>query len=269
MIRKSAVLAAITCTLVACRTGLNYPGLDGPRFVGAPANEAAAPDTSGVVRVVSFNIKYSMHVDSAISVLTHESALRDADLILLQEMDETGTKQIADALDMAYVYYPATYHLKYKKHFGNAVLSRWPILEDEKLVLPHIARFTRTQRIATAATVLVRDSVVRVYSAHLGTLADISSSARRDQLRAILQDAEPYSRVVVGGDLNNKGVGNVARELGYAWPTAEGPRTVTIGRFDHIFFKGLAAPDSARAGTVMNVRRASDHKPVWAVGLLR
>jgi endonuclease/exonuclease/phosphatase family metal-dependent hydrolase len=37
---------------------------------------------------------------------------------------------------------------------------------------------------------------------------------------------------------------------------------------DHIFLKGLASPDSAAAGTVLDVRRTSDHLPVWAVALL-
>ena len=258
----------LTVAATACRTGLNYPAADGPRYIGARATAEASNDSSQLVRVVSFNIKYSMQVDSAISVLTHEGDLRNADVILLQEMDEAGTKQIADTLGMSFVYYPATYHLKHKKHFGNAVLSRWPILQDEKLVLPHIARFTRTQRIATAATLRVRGDLVRVYSAHLGTLADIGPGARRDQLRAILTDAENYSHVIVGGDLNNKGVGTVARELGYAWPTERGPHTVIVGRFDHIFFKGMSSPDSDASGTITNVRRASDHRPVWAVGLL-
>jgi endonuclease/exonuclease/phosphatase family metal-dependent hydrolase len=264
---KFAVLALVVGSLLACRTGLNYPGLAGPRFSGS-AN-GTVTDTSAALRVVSFNIKYSMRVDSAIAVLTNESSLRNADFILLQEMDETGTKRIADTLGMSFVYYPATFHLRQQKHFGNAVLSRWPIVADEKIVLPHIARFTRTQRIATAATVRVRDALVRVYSTHLGTPADVGPGARREQLSVIIEDAEKYSRVVIGGDFNNHGVGKVARDFGYGWPTEHGPRTVLIGRFDHIVFKGLISPDSAGSGTVVNNRHASDHRPVWAVGLLK
>ena len=263
----SATLVGLALALSACRTGINYPELAGPRFIGATPSPAA--DTSAPLRIVSFNIKYAQRVDSAISVLTQETALRDADIILLQEMDETGTKQIADTLGMSFVYYPATFHLKHQKHFGNAVLSRWPIVADEKLVLPHIARFTRTQRIATAATVRVRDALVRVYSTHLGTPADVGPGARREQLSKILEDATRYERVVIGGDFNNHGVGKVARASGYAWPTEKGPRTVLVGRFDHIVFKGLVTPDSAAAGTVVNVRHASDHRPVWAVGVLK
>jgi endonuclease/exonuclease/phosphatase family metal-dependent hydrolase len=266
-LHHSGVLFALTLALAACRTGINYPGLSGPRFTGAV--ESSVADSSAALRVVSFNIKYAQRVDSAISVLTSEAALQNADIILLQEMDESGTKQIADTLGMSFVYYPATFHIKHQKHFGNAVLSRWPIVADEKLVLPHIARFTRTQRIATAATVRVHESLVRVYSTHLGTPADVGPGSRREQLSTILKDASGFDRVVIGGDFNNHGVGKVARDSGYAWPTEKGPRTMLIGRWDHIVFKGLMSPDSAGSGTIGNVRHASDHKPVWAVGVLK
>jgi endonuclease/exonuclease/phosphatase family metal-dependent hydrolase len=115
----------------------------------------------------------------------------------------------------------------------------------------------------------VNQSLVRVYSVHLGTMAGLAPGPRRDQLRTILMDAERHSHVVIGGDMNDPGIGQIAREAGYAWPTQRGPNTTPLGRLDHIFFKGLGTPDSGAAGTVLNVRRASDHRPVWAVALLR
>jgi endonuclease/exonuclease/phosphatase family metal-dependent hydrolase len=57
--------------------------------------------------------------------------------------------------------------------------------------------------------------------------------------------------------------------MGYTWPTQRGPATTRIGRLDHILLKGLRSPDSAAAGTVLDVRGASDHLPVWAIGILR
>jgi endonuclease/exonuclease/phosphatase family metal-dependent hydrolase len=195
--------------------------------------------------------------------------LRGADVLLLQEMHEESTRRIAAALGLGYVYYPAIFHYRTNRHMGNAVLSRWPIVEDRKIVLPHVSRFVRTQRIATAATIRVGDLLVRVYSTHLGTMGDVAPEARRDQLRAILADADRYARVVIGGDMNDVAVGQVAREKGYAWPTERGPPTTSLGRVDHIFLKGLAAPDSSAAGTVLDVGGASDHLAVWAVGILR
>ncbi len=47
----------------------------------------------------------------------------------------------------------------------------------------------RTHRTATVATLQVGPTRVRVYSTHLGTIADIGGGRRREQLRAILDDA--------------------------------------------------------------------------------
>jgi endonuclease/exonuclease/phosphatase family metal-dependent hydrolase len=201
-------------------------------------------------------------------VLTSDPAVRDADVILLQEMDAPSAKRIADTLGMHYVYYPALFHTRTRRDFGNAVLSRWPIVEDAKLILPHTSRYAGTHRTATAAMIRVRDSLVRVYSTHLGTAADVSGASRRDQLRAILADAERHRRVIIGGDMNDIDVGPVARTLGYAWPTEGIPRSNLFGRWDHIFIKGLAVPDGA-SGTVMDDRGTGDHRPVWALALLR
>jgi endonuclease/exonuclease/phosphatase family metal-dependent hydrolase len=219
--------------------------------------------------VASFNIEYGIRVDSAIAVLAGDPALRSADVLLLQEMDAAGTRRVANSLGMWYVYYPSVFRYNTHRDLGNAILSRWPIVEDRKLILPHLARITHGQRAATAATIKVGDELVRVYSLHLGTMAGLAPAARRDQLQLVLRDAERYARVVIGGDLNDQGIAAIATDQGYVWPTRRGPATTDIGRLDHILFKGMRSPDRAAAGTVLDVRGASDHRPVWAVGVLR
>jgi endonuclease/exonuclease/phosphatase family metal-dependent hydrolase len=254
--------------LLGCATGRNYPDPDGPRYAGGPA-VTTGDKNAAALRVVSFNIEYGIRVDSAIAVLASDPALSNADVIVLQEMDAKGTRRVADILGMWYVYYPSVFRFSTHRDLGNAILSRWPIVEDRKLILPHLARVTRGQRAATAATIRVGDALVRVYSLHLGTMAGLPAAARRDQLRAVLKDAERYPRVVIGGDLNDQGIAAIARDQGYAWPTQHGPATTDIGRLDHILLKGLGSPDSAAAGTVLDVHGASDHLPVWAIGILR
>jgi endonuclease/exonuclease/phosphatase family metal-dependent hydrolase len=266
----SGTLLLILLALIGCRTGRNYADPEGPRYAGEPPPRSVRqPAGTDTLRLASFNIEFSLHVDSAIALLASDPALRSADVILLQEMNEEATKRIAEALGVWYVYYPAIYHFRTRQQVGNAVLSRWPIVEDRKIVLPHVSRFVRTQRTATAATIQVGQLPVRVYSTHLGTMGDLAPAARRDQLRAILADARLYSRVVIGGDMNDATVGRLVRAEGYRWPTERGPETTRLGRLDHIFIKGLAVPDSGGAGTVLEVRGASDHLPVWALGILR
>lgn len=255
--------------LSSCTTRLNYDRPEGPRYAGAPPNHRGGtrPDAD-TLRLVSFNIEFAFQVDSAIAVLASDPQLVSADIVLLQEMDAEATRRIAEALGFGYAYYPATLHPRTKRDMGNAVLSRWPIVEDAKITLPHVSRFRRTRRAATAATIRVGETAVRVYSVHLGTPVDVGPKGRRDQLRTILADAAGWRHVVIGGDMNSGSVAEIALERGYHWPTRKGPRTSPLGRWDHILLKGIESPDSAATGTVMNVRNASDHRPVWTLGIL-
>jgi endonuclease/exonuclease/phosphatase family metal-dependent hydrolase len=218
------MLLLVVAGLTGCRTGRNYESPAGPRYAGGPpAGHADTAVDTGTLRIVSFNLEFGEQVDGAIRLLTSDPALRAANVILLQEMDGQGTARAASALGMWYVYFPAIYHLRTRREFGNAVLSRWPIVDDRKILLPHIARFSRTQRTATGATLRIGTSLVRVYSTHLSTPTDVAPAGRRDQLRIILSDAARYSHVVIGGDMNDAAVGQVARNLGYGWPAEHGP----------------------------------------------
>jgi endonuclease/exonuclease/phosphatase family metal-dependent hydrolase len=267
---RSSIRLMLVAGLLGCPTGRNYDDPDGPRYAGGRA-VATGPGykNATTLRVVSFNIEYALRVDSAIAVLAGDPALRNPDVILLQEMDEKATRRVADTLGMSYVYYPSVFRFKTRRDLGNAILTRWPIVEDRKIVLPHLSRIVHSQRAATAATIRVGEALVRVYSLHLGTMAGLAPAARRDQLQAILTDARRYRRVVIGGDLNDPGIGRIALDMGYTWPTQRGPSTTRVGRLDHILLKAFESPDSAAAGTVLDNRGASDHLPVWAVGILR
>jgi endonuclease/exonuclease/phosphatase family metal-dependent hydrolase len=262
-------IIALATLAAGCRTGWNYSPADVPGYEGGPERATAVSGGVDTLDIVAFNVKYALRIDRAIELLESDSALARADVILLNEMDENGTWLIADALGMHYVYYPAVLHVRTGRDFGNAVLSRWPIVEHERIVLPHVARVQRTQRTATAATILIGSTPVRAYATHLGTFFEIGPGARQDQLRTILEDAKEYRYAIIGGDMNDGRIGPTAWAYGFTWPTQYGPWTMPFGRVDHIFLKNLAAPDSAAAGTVRDTRGASDHSPVWARGILR
>jgi endonuclease/exonuclease/phosphatase family metal-dependent hydrolase len=256
---------------IGCRTGLNYVGLHGPRYVGdpAPVLHVAAARSNHALRLVTLNIQFARHVDRAIALFDSTPALRDADIVALQEMDAPGTRRIAAALGMSYVYYPATVHPKTGRDFGNAILSRWPILVDGKVILPHLARFEQTERIATAATIRVGGRVVRVYSVHLATRLGLGPGARRDQANAVLADAAAFPSVIIAGDMNGYGIGKTFRAAGYRWLTEENPATDHFFRYDHVFLKGLQPAEGTSTGVIHDNRGASDHRPVWAVVSLR
>jgi len=265
--RPSTAFLGLLSLSVACRTGLNYVGLHGPRYVGgaSPVVRVLSHRSPDALRLVTFNIQFARHVDRAIGLLDSSPALRDADIITLQEMDAAGTERIAAALGMSYVYYPATVHPKTGRDFGNAILSRWPIVADKKVILPHLARFEKTERIAAAASVRIGDQVVRIYSVHLATQLGLGPEARRDQARAVLADAGAYPLVVIAGDMNGHGIGEEFRIAGYRWPTEFNPATDRFFRYDHVFLRGLRLADDSSTGVVRNNRGASDHRPVWVV----
>jgi endonuclease/exonuclease/phosphatase family metal-dependent hydrolase len=247
-----------------CRTGRNYSESTSPRYAGSatPRSEPAHGDT---IRVVSYNIEFAQEVERAIRELRARPALRDADVVLLQEMTAPAARAIADSMQMSFVYYPAIYSTVFRRDVGNAVLSRWPIVADEKLILPAHSRYAKTQRIATAATIRFRDRDVRLYSTHLGTAADLGRAGRAEQLAFILKDAERFPRVVLGGDMNSKDIGSVAVAAGFAWPTREIPKSNAFGRLDHVFLQGLAP---VAAGTVTTPPNISDHRPIWVTGVV-
>lgn len=236
-----------------------------PRFEGSYAAGFTQPAGSGArIRVVSFNIKLADRIDRAIDVLRSDP-LRDADIISLQEMDEVGTERIARTLHLNYIYYPSSIHPVRGRYFGTAVLTPWPIAETRKVILPHEGWGRRQRRNATAATIDVRGSCMRVYAVHLETQHRASQYQREDQVDSILADASTTScPVVVAGDFNSKGIGKYFKQMGYDWPTERVGKTITLFSWDHIFVRGLIVPDSAAAGKVREVHGASDHRPVWA-----
>lgn len=266
----------LRCTLVcgaalsgACARGVNYASPDGPRYAGGVMPDSgpagALVEWRRTLRVVTFNTRHAEQVDSTITLLLLSPDLERADVVALQEVDAPATERIARSLGMGYVYYPATLHPKFGRDFGNAVLSRWPIVADRKLVLPHLGRWRRTARTATAATITVDGALIRVYSAHLGTPAEIGPQSKRDQVQFILADAAAYPHVIILGDMNSHGVGEAVRVAGYQWPTEHNPRTLRFGNWDHVFLKGIALALGIATGVVADNRRASDHRAVWTL----
>lgn len=266
---RRALIAFLLLAGAGCRHFTNYESPSGPRYAADPPLllPFSRTDSAISLRVVTYNVKWGEHVDRAIAVLRTRAPLPGADIVALQEMDPETTRRIAAALEMGYVYYPAGVHPKTGRAFGNAILTRWPIVADAKLMLPHLGRARKSRRIATAATIRVGTVDVRVYSAHLGTQTDIGPGKRRDQARAILADAAAYPLAIVAGDMNSFGIGQEFSAGGFLWSTEYNGFTTAVFNWDHIFLKGFVRPPSVRegAGIVRDTLGTSDHDPVWAV----
>jgi endonuclease/exonuclease/phosphatase family metal-dependent hydrolase len=269
----------VLAALPGCARSINYTDPAGPRFAGMPEQEpqaswtgphvaaaaaaAVREPTPDSLRVVTFNVRYSEQTGLAIELLQTAPQLRGADVVMLQEMNEDAVAEAAAALGMNYVYYPAVLHPVPKKNFGNAILSRWPIVDDEKLILPSRSVSRGGQRVAVAATLLVGSERVRVYAVHLSTILEVWFTGQTNQIEALIRSAEGYDRVIVAGDMNSHDhVGALFSDSGYFWPSwSTGPTTHKLFAVDHVFTRGF---QGAGSGAVQDNLGASDHLPVWA-----
>lgn len=216
--------------------------------------------------MVTFNIKEGRQIDGAIALLRVDPRLRSADILFLQEMDAPGTKRIAEALGLNFVYFPAAFYAGSGRDRGNAILSRWPIRDQKKIILPHLARFGKSQRVATAGTVDIDGVPVRLYSVHIAVPLSTGGRSRRDQLRSILDDAaDGPERVIVAGDLNSHDLGEFFANTGFDWPSRDVGSTSRWFDLDQIFVRGLRPVEPASIGVVRETRGVSDHRPLWAV----
>jgi endonuclease/exonuclease/phosphatase family metal-dependent hydrolase len=122
------------------------------------------------------------------------------------------------------------------------------------------------------ATLLRGSKRLRVYSVHLPSPFGVSGRQRQDEVDILLADAaDSPDPVVIAGDLNSHGLGSRFVAGGYLWLTRDvGATAWEMGvlrlAYDHVFAKGLraAAPGPA-VGVVRDNRKASDHRPVWAL----
>lgn len=261
------LLFLLLLLVTACNGMTNYEDESGPLFDG---EYAPAPDTfDGTLKVVSWNIKFAEQIDTAIEMLQTTPELQNADILLLQEMDETGVETIAQTLGLNYVYYPASVHTHHDKNFGNAVLSKWPLAEPGKLLLPYQNPKNQQRRIAVRAVAQVGALPVAAYSIHTETVW-LPGPMRREQILSLVDGlpADP-AHVVIGGDFNTITEGAITNldELltgaDLVRVSAGAGPTVSAGgldfTFDHVYARDFLV---LQTGVVTDTS-ASDHAPVW------
>jgi endonuclease/exonuclease/phosphatase family metal-dependent hydrolase len=168
---------------------------------------------AGTWRVVTWNLWWRFGADpdrrkAPIQALLAEV---DADIVCLQEVygDDTGADDAVDlgaALGLDVVRTRAVFHDG--SSFGNALLSRWPILDQGERALPALDE-TPGHRRALWAVVGAPFGSLPVICTHLAYRYD-ESALRQRQAQALMElagrlrapDAESSPPVIVAGDLN-------------------------------------------------------------------
>lgn len=239
------------------------------------------------LKVLTYNIHRAIGLDRRfqpdriINILSHHNP----DIVLLQEVDEGAprsreqdmAKEIAEELD--YPFYAAGHNVSLKKgRYGNATLSRYPIVRERNIDLT-IGDHKRRGCQHTAIEIDRQQNSYRleVFNLHLG----LSPLERQRQSGLLMRskeftDIDQQSSCIVGGDFNDwlsrlralyvEGMSlrcATDRETQLRTrPIKTYPSLAPRGGLDRIYYRGKLRSISAYASRSQVARVASDHLPV-------
>lgn len=154
------------------------------------------------LKIASYNVHRAIGGDRQTDPGRILAVLRevDADVIALQEVE--AHDQGADMLEwlgkeMGFHAIAGTTLLRHDGHFGNGILTRWPVKSKR---LCDLSWRGREPRGAIAADLDCSGHGVRIVATHLG----LRPAERRDQVQQLLHlfKEHPHERSVLVGDLN-------------------------------------------------------------------
>ena len=177
------------------------------------------------MKIVTYNIQYSLGKDGTYDISRVVDAVRDADVIALQEVtrhrvsvpDFDQPARIAELLpEYFWVYGPPVdiaAGLQGSKpvsdnrrlQFGNMVLAKWPILSSRLILLPRTRTFDKPspQNGALEAIIDVPSGPMRVYCVHLNYLNGAERTMQLDFLMPKMLAVPFDGATVTGGAWNN------------------------------------------------------------------
>ena len=228
------------------------------------------------LRVATWNVHSCVGTDGRYDPLRTADALNalDADVIGLQEVDwrqragdapqEDQLGVIADELGMYSIAGPNL--ADHRGDYGNALLTRLPIIHAERVDLAHTGREPRG---AIDARLYHEGRTVHAFVTHLG-LSRGERKAQADALRARVDASPPAEIRLLIGDVNEWfPFRTVSRTLHPGCFPAEFharsfPGVLPVFSLDRIYASPAPDEASVRAVRTALTRRASDHLPVVA-----
>ena len=202
----------------------------------------------------------------------------DADIIFLQEVDDNVPRSrfhrqvdfIGDALEMNYRAFQHNVKLT-KGHYGNAILSRYPLIDIENINLTISIKKRRRALVAHCQLHNEHQRTLLLINCHLG----LAGFERVMQLRKILDSpvmkhVHHATPVIVGGDYNDvwNSLGkNVMIPAGFKPVSKKAntfPAIMPIRQLDHIYYRGEQTCLHSFPGHSDTARQASDHLPLIA-----
>lgn len=203
------------------------------------------------------------------------------DLVLMQEVDSRAERSrfhslselLGDLLGFRHRSWFANVAVRGGGEYGNAVLSRFPIIETQNIDLTIASRKCRSALHARCRVRLPSGAqrTLHVYNLHLG----LRGSERRKQL-ALFLGSHPFAHlderapILVGGDFNDVW-GTLGRDLlkpaGFrsaARPVATFPAWAPLRPLDSVYVRGRLELIELHRARVETARFASDHLPLVA-----
>lgn len=240
-------------------------------------NEVTVDRTLGVM---SYNIHHanppSKEDEIDIAAIVKVIKAENPDLVALQEVDFSTERSgegnqaelIAKALDMEYYFAKA---IDYDNgEYGNAILSKFPIINGEVLALPnHPEDNTENRVVALGLIEIHEDQNILFGSTHLDYKKD--SKSRILQVKKLIESAnERNEALILGGDFNDdpdsETIQLLDSELERTCKTC--PPTIPVKNpqraIDFIYFKHPQAKFQVKSHKVIPEEYASDHRPVFA-----
>ncbi|HET6530069.1 MAG TPA: endonuclease/exonuclease/phosphatase family protein [Actinoplanes sp.] len=235
---------------------------------------------------MTFNIRHGNGMDRRVDLNRAAGVIRAArpDVVGLQEVDRHFSDrsgfldqagQLAGTLSM-HLAYGANLDLDPptaggpRRQFGNAILSRHPVLDSENVLLPRFA--DHEQRGLLRAEIAAGSRPWQIFTTHLQPNA---AAERLAQARAVADRiGAPQHPLVLLADLNatpgTPEIRALTVGLADAWPTAGGwfgstfPNPFPYRRIDYVLHSPAGRAETAVVVGSLSARIASDHLPVVA-----
>lgn len=242
-------------------------GWNTPEAISPPADNRT-------VRVMDYNLHNGFNTDGQLNMedLAQVIEEADADVIGLQEVSRgwvlNGSvdmlEWLSQRLDLPYVYGPTEGLL-----WGNAILSRYPIISEEAYPLPPDS--LRLHRGYLVAEIDLGQEQVQIIDTHLHHLG-ADSELRQEQTPVLVEGWDGAAKTILMGDLNatpdapeivllaEAGLVNVTAEIG---PTPS--YTYYAANPDHQIDYIWISPDLIPLESEIPQSTASDHLPIVAV----
>ena len=237
--------------------------------VAAPAS--TNPATPRVV-VLSYNIRHGQGMDGKIDLARIAAIIKSVspDIVSLQEVDKNTkrshgidqAKELGRLTGMEAVYC-ASLPLQ-GGEYGNAILSKLPIIKTTRLPLPGEPR---------SALCVTLEMATKISLAFIATHLDLSEKQRLASVPLIenLLASDSNAPAILAGDLNAQPGSPTILALGKTWKNAtsrEGlltfPSTTPNEQIDFIFYRPATCWRVVET-KVLDEPIASDHRPILAV----